>query len=174
MPVKSTLQSKYIFLQIILYFQSRMFSLHFFSALDHMIFIVSFHIPSFRVFRCRHLPKNFSSFVHDENWTIFVCSVSGEIPLVRVRNPWGNETGKVPLFNKPKNQCCGSMTFWCGSGSADPCLWLMDPDSEADPSIFIIDQQKTPLKNKIFCILLFDGNFTSFSKIKSQKEVTKQ
>jgi hypothetical protein len=50
----------------------------------------------------------------------------------------------------------------------------MDPDSEADPSIFIIDQQKTPLKNKIFCILLFDGNFTSFSKIKSQKEVTKQ
>jgi hypothetical protein len=19
-------------------------------------------------------------------------------------------------------QCCGSMTFWCGSGSADPCL----------------------------------------------------
>jgi hypothetical protein len=21
-------------------------------------------------------------------------------------------------------QCCGSMTFWYGSGSADPCLWL--------------------------------------------------
>jgi hypothetical protein len=20
------------------------------------------------------------------------------------------------------NQCSGSMTFWCGSGSADPCL----------------------------------------------------
>ncbi len=36
-------------------------------------------------------------------------------------------------------QCCGSMTFWCGSGSADPCLWLMDPD--ADPSIFTIDLQ---------------------------------
>jgi hypothetical protein len=28
-------------------------------------------------------------------------------------------------------QCCGSMTFWggSGSGSADPCLWLMDPES---------------------------------------------
>ncbi len=42
-------------------------------------------------------------------------------------------------------QCCGSMTFWCGSGSADPCLWLMDPDP--DPAIFVIDlkrhQQKT-------------------------------
>ncbi len=29
-------------------------------------------------------------------------------------------------------QCCRSMTFWCGSGSgsgsADPCFWLMDPD----------------------------------------------
>ncbi len=38
-------------------------------------------------------------------------------------------------------QCCGSMTFWCGSGSgsADPCLWLMDPDPYPDPAIFIID-----------------------------------
>ncbi len=32
-------------------------------------------------------------------------------------------------FYLRKNQCCGSMTFWCGSGSgsgsgsADPCLW---------------------------------------------------
>jgi hypothetical protein len=41
------------------------------------------------------------------------------------------------------------MTFWCGSGSADPCLWLMDPDPDSDPdpdadpdpSIFIIDLQ---------------------------------
>ncbi len=35
------------------------------------------------------------------------------------------------------NQCCGSMTFWggSGSGSADPCLW--DPD----PAIFVIDLQ---------------------------------
>ncbi len=36
-------------------------------------------------------------------------------------------------------QCCGSMPFWCGSGSADPCLWIMDPDS--DPAIFVIDLQ---------------------------------
>jgi hypothetical protein len=29
-------------------------------------------------------------------------------------------------------QCCGSMTFsgGSGSGSADPCLWLMDPDPD--------------------------------------------
>jgi hypothetical protein len=32
-------------------------------------------------------------------------------------------------------QCCGSMTFWggSGSGSADPCLWLMNPDFDPDP-----------------------------------------
>ncbi len=41
-------------------------------------------------------------------------------------------------------QCCGSMTFWCGSGSGDPCLWLMDLD--LDPSIFIIDLQDTNKK----------------------------
>ncbi len=41
-------------------------------------------------------------------------------------------------------QCCGSMTFWVGSGSgsADPCLWLMDPD----PSIFVIDLQDASKK----------------------------
>ncbi len=32
-------------------------------------------------------------------------------------------------------QCWGSMTFWCGSGSTDPYLWLMDPD----PTPFFID-----------------------------------
>jgi hypothetical protein len=49
-----------------------------------------------------------------------------------------------------KKQCCGSMTFWCGSGSgsADPCRWLMDPDPNADPdpSIFIIDLQNANKK----------------------------
>ncbi len=37
-------------------------------------------------------------------------------------------------FRNPKNicsnQCSGSMTFWCGSGSANP-----------DPAIFVIDLQ---------------------------------
>ncbi len=51
-------------------------------------------------------------------------------------------------------QCCGSMTFWCGSGSADPCLWLMDPD----PSIFIIDLQdatKNYFKKRFFLHITF-------------------
>jgi hypothetical protein len=29
------------------------------------------------------------------------------------------------------------MTFWCGSESADPYLWLTDPD----PALFVIDFQ---------------------------------
>ncbi len=64
----------------------------------------------------------------------------------------------------PKDQCSGSMTFWCESGSADPCLELMnpdsDPDADPDPSIFITYLQdankKTNLKKKkISCILLY-------------------
>jgi hypothetical protein len=51
----------------------------------------------------------------------------------------------------------------------------MDPDP--DPAIFVIDLQdgnKNKFLLKVFCLFLFEGAFTSFSKIKSQKEVTKQ
>jgi hypothetical protein len=42
--------------------------------------------------------------------------------------------GKVEYLIKwkGKHKCFGSWAFWCGSGSADPCLWLVDPD----PAIF--------------------------------------
>ncbi len=42
-------------------------------------------------------------------------------------------------------QCCGSVTFWYGSGSADPCLLLLDPD----PAIFVIVRQNAK-KNNLF------------------------
>jgi hypothetical protein len=52
----------------------------------------------------------------------------------------------------------------------------MDPDS--DPAIFIIDLQdankKLIFKIKFSCILLFEGTFTSLSKIKRPKEVKKE
>ncbi len=46
-------------------------------------------------------------------------------------------------------QCCGSMTFWCGSGSrsADPCLWLINPD----PTIYIIFQSQKVKKMSQNC-----------------------
>ncbi len=78
---------------------------------------------------------------------------------------------KILIGLCPK-QCCGSMTFWCGSGSADPCLWLMDPDS--DPSIFIIDLQdanKNKFKKKSFSAYYFLRLLLHhFSKIKSKKK----
>ncbi len=40
----------------------------------------------------------------------------------------------------PRNQCCGSVSFFGGSGSADPCLWLIDPDLDYD--IFYINFQR--------------------------------
>jgi hypothetical protein len=65
------------------------------------------------------------------------------------------------------------MTFWGGSGSADPCLWLMEPD----PAIVVIDLQdaskKLIFQHNFFCLLLFEGTFTSFSKDKKSKRVTK-
>jgi hypothetical protein len=62
-------------------------------------------------------------------------------------------------------QCCGSMTFWGGSGSSNPCLWLMDPDpiSHPDPgsgSCYIRHwpsrcQQKTNFWTQFFLLITF-------------------
>ncbi len=43
----------------------------------------------------------------------------------------------------------------------------MDPDSDPDPAIFVIDLQdanKKQFKKMFFCLLLFEGTLTSFSK----------
>ncbi len=42
----------------------------------------------------------------------------------------------TPYRTDPPNLCWGSMTIWCGSGSSDPYLWLMDtdPDPTLDPT----------------------------------------
>ncbi len=58
---------------------------------------------------------------------------------------------------KVRRQCCESMAFWCGSGSgsADPCLWPMDPDPDADPAIFLTDLQDA---NGSGSATLYDGS----------------
>ncbi len=64
------------------------------------------------------------------------------------------------------------MAFWCGSGSADPCLWILDPDLDPDPAIFVTDLQdaiKKQFKKKFFSLLLFEGTVTSFFKDKKSK-----
>ncbi len=49
-------------------------------------------------------------------------------------------------FSCGAQQYSGSVTFWSGSGSADPCLSLMDPDSDPDPAILSL-AFKMPTKN---------------------------
>ncbi len=61
------------------------------------------------------------------------------------------------------------MTFWCGSGSADPCLWLMDPD----PGIFITDlkdaNKKQIFKKSFHAYYFLKVYLHHFSKIKSKR-----
>ncbi len=61
-----------------------------------------------------------------------------------------------------------SVIYWYGSGSrsADPCLWPMDPDP--DHAIFVLDLQDANKKlffSSVFCLLLFEGTFTSFLSV---------
>ncbi len=70
---------------------------------------------------------------------------------------------KMPSVLRRFSQCCGSMTFWYGSGSADPCLWLMDPD----PAIFVIDLQDASKK------LIFFNSFSDFQRKKVKKSIKK-
>ncbi len=70
------------------------------------------------------------------------------------RNVYGTFVERLLLYCF--DQCCGSMTFCggsgSGSGSAVPCLWLVDPD----PTIFVIDLPKIPIKlikKKVFLLI---------------------
>jgi hypothetical protein len=75
-------------------------------------------------------------------------------------------------------QCSGSMTFWCGSGSADPCLLLMDPDPDPGSGSCYFRHwpsrcQQKKIFNTIFSAwycLKVHLHYRYFSKIKSQKE----
>ena len=72
-----------------------------------------------------------------------------------------------------EGQCCGSMIDWygSGSGSADPCLYLIDPD----PAIFVIDLQdanKKLIKKSFPAYYYLKVYLHNFSKIKSQKGKT--
>jgi hypothetical protein len=80
-------------------------------------------------------------------------------------------------FLQGLKQCSGSMTFCCGSGSgsADPCLWLIspDPDADTDPAIFVCDLQDANKKIilKTFSAYYFlNVHLHNLSKITSPKE----
>ncbi len=74
---------------------------------------------------------------------------------------------QVPTSNQGNRHCCGSVTFWNGSG--DPYLWLTDPDSDSDPYPTLVPYfcqwpSRWQLKNifyyKFFSLLFFEATFT--------------
>jgi len=70
-------------------------------------------------------------------------------------------------------QCSGSMTFWRGSGSGDPCLSLMDPDYDPDPAHFRHRPSRCQQKTNFLSLLLFEGTFASFLIDKESKRSNK-
>ena len=53
--------------------------------------------------------------------------------------------------------CSGSMTFWCGSGSADPCLLLMDPDPGSGSCYFRHWHSRCQQKTNFFKLFFLGG-----------------
>ena len=84
----------------------------------------------------------------------------------------------IKLIVQPAFQCCGSMTFWggSGSGSTDPCFWEMYPDPDPGSGSCYFRhwasrcQQKTNLTQFFQLITFWKVHLHHFLKIKSQKE----
>jgi hypothetical protein len=85
-----------------------------------------------------------------------VSTLPSNMPGTRRRGRGGGHLHSIALLLLIFcfRQCCGFMTFLCGSGSADPCLWLMDPDRSISSLTF-----KSPTKNnffkKVFLLITF-------------------
>ncbi len=65
------------------------------------------------------------------------------------------------------NQYWGSVRFWCGCGSADPYLWLMDP--APDPTPFFSDLEDA--KKIIFFLIFFLITYPQAHYLESYKLV---
>jgi hypothetical protein len=63
-------------------------------------------------------------------------------------------------------QCWGSLTFWCGSGSEslDPHLWIMnpDPDPTPGPTTFFNDFKDLTKKFSYFFLITYPQVQSSF------------
>ncbi len=79
--------------------------------------------------------------------------------VIEIASPWQNPWAeKVHLLQLPadiKNSVVIRGIFY-GSGSADPCLWPMNPD----PAIFVLDLQDANKKLFFSAYYFFEGTFT--------------
>jgi hypothetical protein len=98
-------------------------------------------------------------------WSGFGSGSLLEIMWIVIRTQLSNVMRMRIQLSKPTFQCCGSITFWCGSGSGftDPHLWLMDPDP--GPGSWYFRHWPQDANRKLIFIF-----YLSTSKIKSQKE----
>ncbi len=83
-------------------------------------------------------------------------SLRGTVWLLDPDLPWGKMLDMDPhwnqgVFRNTAWRCCGSMKFWHISGSRDPYLWVMDPDVDSDPAIFVSDLQNV----KFYLLITF-------------------
>ncbi len=117
--------------------------------------------------RNRNRNRNFSKVGTGTGTLTFskVGTGTGTLTLKKI----GTRTGTV------KNSY-GSTTLGSGSGSSDPCFWLMDPDSDPESGSCCFlhwpsrCQQKTIFNKKFSAYYFLKVHLHHFSKIKSQKE----
>ncbi len=70
-------------------------------------------------------------------------------------------SGDNDICNPFKGQCCGCVTVWFGSGSADPYHWLTDPD----PAFILNGWQIANKKSKNFLFFkVFFAYYISFQR----------
>jgi hypothetical protein len=71
----------------------------------------------------------------------------------------------VSFFWTAQRQCWGSVTCWCGSGYADPYLWVMDPDPNPTPDPTPLFSDFKDAKKIFFSYNLPAGTLSSVLKI---------
>jgi len=111
-------------------------------------------------------------------WSSFRCSHSVLTPPSGPRRTWTSSTSTRPSFSGTSGyrqqkflstsrqlffmvkvcflRCCGSVTFWYGSGARIGTTKLRIR--------ILLLAFKIQTKNKVFCLLLFEGTFPSFFK----------
>ncbi len=77
------------------------------------------------------------------------------------------------IHNTDENQCCGSMTFWCGSGSGGS-MPLTNGSGSCYFRLWPQDDNKKQFFLNFSAYYFLKVHLHNFSKVKSQKEVTKQ